>query len=97
MSIFDLTTSPDGWTTRQIGLVNGSTVHARLMVDTQAEFHVHAFDEMFIVLSGRLCVDLEMESIELSSGQSFTVRQGLRHRARAIGRVELLTIIGEPD
>jgi len=84
------------WFTENIGSPNGSPVSVRVMNDIEAEFHVHNnSDEMFIVLSGNLYIDTKDKTIELSSGESYTVKAGVEHRARVIGRAELIVFGGK--
>lgn len=65
------------------------------MENVEADFHTHdKSDEFFLVLSGRVYIDTEVESIELNEGQSHTVKSGTKHRARAVGRVELVVVGG---
>jgi mannose-6-phosphate isomerase-like protein (cupin superfamily) len=64
---------------------------ARVMENYEAPWHEHpASDEVFIVLSGNLEIDLGAETHTLFPGQIFLVPSGTRHRSRAKGRVELL-------
>ncbi|MGH8051804.1 MAG: cupin domain-containing protein [Arenimonas sp.] len=36
-------------------------------------------DELFLVLSGHLCIEMEAESIELGEGELYVVPKGVRH------------------
>ncbi len=51
-------------------------------------WHFHpTSDELFIVVDGRLFIDLEDgREFELSSWQSMTIPAGIMHRTRAVGR-----------
>ena len=52
----------------------------------EGEFHWHKHneeDEFFFVVDGKLLLDLENETIELSSGQGYTVPRNTIHRTRA--------------
>jgi mannose-6-phosphate isomerase-like protein (cupin superfamily) len=61
------------------------------MENFEAPWHEHsASDEVFIVLSGNLEIDLDVDTHLVLPGQIFLVPSGTRHRARAKGRVELL-------
>ena len=86
----------EGWLSESIGQVDSNQVHARVMNDLEAEFHTHTnSDEFFLVLKGQLDIDIEGKTITLLMGDSFTVTSGQKHRARAQGRVELITVILE--
>jgi mannose-6-phosphate isomerase-like protein (cupin superfamily) len=55
--------------------------------------HVHEdTDEIFIVLSGRLHLDLPDRSISLDPLDIFTVPRGVRHRPRAEPGTRILNI-----
>jgi len=65
------------------------------MHDLESKFHAHTdSDEFFLVIAGQLEIDLESQTIHLEKGAAFTVQAGLKHRARAVDRVESITIIG---
>ncbi|WP_347332974.1 cupin domain-containing protein [Marinimicrobium locisalis] len=84
------------WASIGLGEVNGSPVSMRVMEDVEANFHTHDnADEFFLVLSGKVFIDTDSESIELNQGQSYTVAAGTKHRARAIGRSELIIVGGQ--
>lgn len=64
----------DAWIAKCIGEPNGNPVSARIMNNFIAPFHTHeSSDEMFIVLSGILFIDVNNETVELNSGESYTV------------------------
>jgi len=68
---------------KKIAVINGNDVYEREMDNFQAEFHSHQqTQEMFFVLSGKLFIDLETDTIQLTAGQSYTVSVGVKHRAR---------------
>ena len=84
------------WFSETIGNPNGNPVRVRVMESFVAPFHVHEKeDEMFFVLSGDFFIDTEGESVHLKKGQSYTVPAGIKHRARAEVRVELVVIGGQ--
>ncbi|MBI4244321.1 MAG: cupin domain-containing protein [Planctomycetes bacterium] len=67
---------------------------ARLGV-VQGEFHWHKHDqedEFFLVLEGKLYIDLEGKTIELNPHQGFTVPKGVIHRTRAEIKTVMLMI-----
>lgn len=77
----------------KIAEVNGNDTYARELENFQAGFHVHPdTDEMFLVLSGQLFVDLENGTIKLTAGQAYTVRSGVKHRTRVKERTKAIVI-----
>jgi len=68
-----------------LSLVNNHVV--RLSVMTQPyEWHYHPnSDEVFWVLEGVMCIDLEERTVELAPNQLFTVPAHVRHRTRPQG------------
>lgn len=63
----------------------------------KGEFHWHEHekeDEFFYVVEGKLFIDLEGRTVELTPKQGFTVPRGVRHRTRAPERTVMLMIEG---
>lgn len=61
----------------------------------EGEFHWHKHerdDEFFLVLAGRLYIDLEDRTIELGPNQGVTISKGLLHRPRAPQKTVMLMI-----
>ena len=59
------------------------------------EFHWHKHDEedeFFLVLSGRLLIDLEERTVDLAPHQGFMIPKGVRHRTRAPERTVILMV-----
>ncbi len=59
----------------------------------EGEFHWHKHDsedEFFFVIEGKLLLDLENETIELSPWQGYTVPRKIVHRTRAKQRTVML-------
>ena len=56
-------------------------------------------DDFFLVLDGRLTIDLPDRSVELGPGELFVVPRGVRHRPRAEGEASILLIepLGTPN
>ncbi len=62
------------------------------------EFHWHHHDledEFFYVVSGKLLLDVEDETFELTPRQGYTVPKGVRHRTRAKEKTVVLMIEGD--
>jgi mannose-6-phosphate isomerase-like protein (cupin superfamily) len=69
---------------------------ARLGV-IKGEFHWHKHDsedEFFLVLEGKLVIELKEQTIELLPHQGFTVPKGVLHRTSAPERTVILMIEG---
>jgi mannose-6-phosphate isomerase-like protein (cupin superfamily) len=59
------------------------------------EWHSHAeTDDLFLVVSGRLQIDLRDRTVELGPGELFVVPRGVEHRPRA--DVETAVLLIEP-
>ena len=61
----------------------------------EGEFHWHRHeeeDEFFLVLEGRLLVDTEDETVELTPHTAYTVPRGVLHRTRAPEKTVMLMI-----
>jgi mannose-6-phosphate isomerase-like protein (cupin superfamily) len=56
-------------------------------------------DDFFLVLSGRLVIDLRDRSVELGPGELFVVPRGVEHRPRAEEETHILLIepMGTPN
>lgn len=60
----------------------------RISVMTQA-YHWHSHpdsDESFLALEGGLFIDFDDQTVELLPGHLITVKRGVRHRTRPIGK-----------
>ena len=80
------------WYNQTLCRVNDSVVRLGVL---HGEFHFHKHDvedEFFYVVQGRLFIDLEDRTVELSPMQGFTVPKGVVHRTRAPERVVVLMI-----
>lgn len=49
-------------------------------------------DDFFLVLAGKMLLDLPDQSVELSAGDLFIVPAGTQHRPRALGEVHVLNL-----
>jgi mannose-6-phosphate isomerase-like protein (cupin superfamily) len=82
------------WFNQTLSRVNDCVVRLGIV---QGEFHWHHHDEedeLFYVIEGRLFIDLEARTVELSPQQGFTVPKGVEHRTRAPERTVMLMIEG---
>jgi mannose-6-phosphate isomerase-like protein (cupin superfamily) len=80
------------WYNQTLCRVNDSVVR---MAVVEGEYHWHkhdADDEFFYVMEGRLLIDLEGRTVELSPRQGFVVPKGIVHRTRAQERTVILMV-----
>ncbi len=80
------------WQNKTLCRVNSSLVRLGVI---QGEFHWHKHDdgdEFFLVLEGRLLIDLEGKTVSLEPRQGFTVPKGVLHRTRAPERTAILMV-----
>jgi len=82
------------WFNQTLCQVNDCVVRLGVV---HGEFHWHKHDnedEFFYVVDGKLLIDLEDRTIELSPNQGFTIPKGVRHRTRAPERTAMLMVEG---
>ena len=81
------------WFNQTLTTVNDSVVRLGII---EGDFHWHqheAEDEFFLVLEGRLLIDLEdRETVTLDPHQGYTVPRGVVHRTRAPVRTAILMV-----
>ncbi len=85
-----LATFSEHWQPRTVAQFNG---HDIMVVKAQGEFvwHDHAdTDDLFLVLQGRLTIQLRDGDVELGPGELFVVPKGVEHRPVAREEVHLL-------
>jgi mannose-6-phosphate isomerase-like protein (cupin superfamily) len=71
------------WSPRVVAEVDDAYVKVAKVQGCFA-WHAHADeDELFLVLAGRLRIELEERSVELGEGELFVVPRGVRHRPSA--------------
>jgi mannose-6-phosphate isomerase-like protein (cupin superfamily) len=79
----------------QPGIVGYLNDYKLAVVKTQGEFVWHKHDDtddFFLVLSGRLTIELRDRDVELSAGELFVVPRGVEHRPRADEEAHVLLI-----
>ena len=84
----------EDWFNQTLCQVNDCVVRLGVV---KGEFHWHKHDnedEFFYVVKGRLLLDLENQTVELTPQQGFTVPKGVVHRTRAPQRTVMLMIEG---
>lgn len=78
------------WWNRTLCQVNDAVVRLGVM-DGDFHWHKHdAEDEFFLVLEGRLDIELEDRTVSLGPNEAFTVPQGVMHFPHARGRTVVL-------
>jgi mannose-6-phosphate isomerase-like protein (cupin superfamily) len=82
----------DHWAPRIVALLNDYEVK---VVKMKGEFvwHDHAdTDELFLVLRGRLRIELRAGGVDLSAGELYVVPRGVEHRPVASEECEVLLL-----
>jgi mannose-6-phosphate isomerase-like protein (cupin superfamily) len=83
----------DKWFNQTLTTVNDAVVRLGVI---EGDFHWHKHDdtdEFFLVLGGRLLIDLEdRDTVELAPQQAYTVPRGVVHRTRAPERTTILMV-----
>jgi mannose-6-phosphate isomerase-like protein (cupin superfamily) len=81
------------WFNQTLTTVNDAVVRLGII---EGDFHWHKHDdqdEFFLVLDGRLLIDLEdRETVALEPHQGYTVPKGVLHRTRAPLRTAILMV-----
>jgi mannose-6-phosphate isomerase-like protein (cupin superfamily) len=80
------------WFNQTLTKVNDSVVRLGIV---EGEYHWHKHDEddeFFFVLSGKLYIDLEDQTIELNPNQGTTISKGIMHRPRAPEKTVMLMV-----
>jgi len=80
------------WSPKIVGAFNG---HDLMVVKAKGEFVWHSHpdtDDFFLVLKGRLRIELRDGDVELGPGELFVVPKGVEHRPVAEEEVEILLI-----
>jgi mannose-6-phosphate isomerase-like protein (cupin superfamily) len=83
----------DHWTPRVVGQVNDQYVKVAKLLG-ELVWHAHdAEDEMFLVVSGRLRIQLpDEQEVVLTPGQFYVVPRGVQHNPIADEEVEIVLI-----
>lgn len=87
-----LSTFTEHWQPRTVGHFNG---HDVMVVKVKGEFVWHKHDEtddFFLVLSGRISIQLRDGTVSLGAGEMFVVPKGLEHRPVAEEEAHILLI-----
>lgn len=87
-----LATFSERWSPKIVTRFNDCDI---MVVKVQGEFNWHAHpdtDDFFMVLKGRLTIDLRDGAVALGPGQVYVVPKGVEHRPRAEEETHLLLI-----
>jgi len=87
-----LATFADHWSPRTIGQFNG---HDLMLAKMQGPFTWHSHpdtDDFFLVLTGRVTIELRDRAVTLGPGELFVVPKGVEHRPVAEGEAHVLLI-----
>ena len=80
------------WSPRVIGEVNDAYVKVAKLMGSLA-WHSHEYeDELFLVLKGRLRIELEGGNVELGEGDMYVVPKGVRHNPVAEDECHIMLI-----
>lgn len=83
----------DHWAPRIVASYNGNDIR---IVRAQGEFAWHSHedtDDFFLVLDGKIDIELRDRTVTLAAGEVFTVPRGVEHRPVArYGEVRLINI-----
>jgi mannose-6-phosphate isomerase-like protein (cupin superfamily) len=96
LELIDIHALPDAdnykWFNQTLCKVNDSIVRVGII---EGEYHWHKHDnddEFFYVVDGKLLIDLEDRTMELTPGQGFVVPRTIVHRTRAPQRTVILMV-----
>ncbi len=82
----------DHWSPKAVAEFNG---HDVMVVKVQGEFNWHSHDDtddFFMVLSGKLIIQLRDGDVELNPGELYVVPKGVEHCPKAEEETHLLLI-----
>jgi len=80
------------WYNQTLCQVNQSVVRLGV-VEGEYHWHKHSTDdEFFYVVEGRLLIDMEDRTVELTPRQGFVVAKGVMHRTRSMERTVILMV-----
>ena len=87
LALFD-----ERWAPRIVGELNGQHVKLAKLEGEFVWHHHELEDELFLVLKGRLEIELRDGSVVLDEGEFYVVPRGVEHRPVAHGEVHVLLL-----
>lgn len=78
------------WSPRIVGELNGQHVKVAKLKGDFVWHHHEGADELFLVLEGRLVIQLHGRDVTLEPGELFIVPRGVEHRPIAAAEVHVL-------
>lgn len=85
-----LGTFSEHWVPKVVGELNGQYVKVAKFLGEYVWHHHADEDELFLVLKGRLKIELRDRTVELGEGEFFVVPRGVEHRPVAAQEVHAL-------
>lgn len=89
LALFD-----DHWSPKIVAGFNG---HDVMVVKAKGEFNWHSHadtDDFFLVLKGRITIEMKEDNVTLGAGEMFVVPKGVEHRP--VAEIESHLLIIEP-
>lgn len=84
----------DHWNPRVIGALNGQQVKVAKLKGEFVMHHHEQEDELFLVMSGELLMELETEVLTIRPGEFVIIPKGVSHKP--IAREEVQILLFEP-
>ena len=78
------------WSPKIVGELNGQLVKVAKFKDEFVMHHHEHEDEMFLVIEGKLLMELENETLEINAGEFVIIPKKTKHKPKAIGEVKVL-------
>ncbi len=81
---------PEYWTPKILGELNGQHVK---VAKFKGEFVLHNHeneDEMFLVIEGKMLIEVEHKTIEVNAGEFIIIPKGVNHKPIALDEVKVL-------
>lgn len=78
------------WTPKVVGELNGQQVKLAKLLGPFVWHHHESEDELFLVVKGRLRMELRDKTVELEAGEFLIVPRGVEHRPVADEEVQVL-------
>ncbi len=80
------------WQPKDVAYINDTAMRIA-KIDGEYHWHTHQDeDEFFLVLKGRISIDTEESSVDLTENEGCLIKRGTRHRSRSKGPAWILLI-----